>query len=46
MELQFGDCKFNPYANCLAEFGMMLDIRSQNIHYCVVLVCEVYCVIV
>ena len=46
VELQFGDCKFNPYPNRLAVFGIMLDIPSQNIHYCVVLECEVYCVIV
>ena len=28
------------------ELRVMLDIPSQYLHYCLVLLCEVYCVIV
>ena len=31
---------------CSVLDGVMLDIPSQYMHYCLVLLCEVYCVIV
>ena len=34
------------FREILPEHWVMLDIPSQYMHYCLVLLCEVYCVIV
>ena len=42
----FRSGKYHIIVTWVRILGMMLDIPSQYMHYCVVILCEVYCVIV